>query len=224
MAESKDITQPLIPQTDSILSDLTTRVTEVLTRAQTSPQPLLADSSTTPIGIKLEGSNYALWSQVVEMYISGKDKLGYINGDSPQPPETDPSFRRWRTENAIVKGWLINSMDPSLIANFIRFPTTKQVWDSAATTYFDGTVSSQVYDLRRRVTRMKQAGGSIEKYYNNLQGLWREINFHRPNPLECAIDIQKYNSILYTFLDGLDDRLDKTRSDVLQLKPFPIVE
>ena len=47
--------------------------------------------------------------------------------------------------------------------------------------------------------------------------------------MECAIDIQKYNSILqedrvYTFLYGLDDRLDKTRSDVLQLKPFLIVE
>jgi hypothetical protein len=50
--------------------------------------------------------------------------------------------------------------------------------------------------------------------------------------MECAGDIQKYNSILqedqedrvYTFLDGLDDRLDKTRSDVLQQKPFPIVE
>ena len=229
MVESGDLTQSLIPHTNSILNDLTTKMTEVLTRAQTSPQPLLVDSSTAPIGIKLEGSNYALWSQVVEMYISGKDKLGYINGDSPQPPKTDPSLRRWRTENAIVKGWLINSMDPSLIANFIRFPTTKQVWDSAATTYFDGTVSSQVYDLRRRVTRMKQGGGSIEKYYNNLQGLWQEIDFRRPNPMECAIDIQKYNSILqedrvYTFLDGLDDRLDKTWSDVLQLKPFPTVE
>ncbi|KAL6319103.1 hypothetical protein AAG906_001576 [Vitis piasezkii] len=217
MVESGDLTQSLIPHTNSILNDLMTKMTEVLTRAQTSPQPLLADSSTAPIGIKLEGSNYALWSQVVEMYISGKDKLGYINGDSPQPPKTDPSLRRWRTENAIVKGWLINSMDPSLIANFICFPTTKQVWDSAATTYFDGTDSSQ------------QGGGSIEKYYNDLQGLWREIDFRRPNPMECAIDIQKYNSILqedrvYTFLDGLDDRLDKTRSDVLQLKPFPTVE
>ncbi|RVX04154.1 putative mitochondrial protein [Vitis vinifera] len=123
MAESGDLTQPLIPQTNSIVNDLTTKMTEI-----------------------------------VEMYISGKDKLGYINGDFPQPPETDPSFRRWRTENAIVKGWLINSMDPSLIANFIRFPTTKQ------------------------------------------------------------------EDHVYTFLDGLDDRLDKTRSDVLQLKPFPTVE
>ena len=29
---------------------------------------------------------------------------------------------------------------------------------------------------------------------------------------------------MYTFLDGLDDQLDKTRSDVFQLKPFPTVE
>ena len=53
----------------------------------------------------------------------GRDK--YINGDYPQPLETDLSFRRWRTENAMVKGWLINSMDHSLVMNFIRYPTTK---------------------------------------------------------------------------------------------------
>ena len=120
-------------------------------------------------------------------------------------------------------------MDSALVANFIRFPMAKQVWDSAAITYFDGNDTSQVYDLWCRVSRMRQAGGSIEKYYNDLQGLWREINFRHPNPMECANDIQKYNSILqedrvYTFLDGLDDRLDNIRSDVLQLKPFPTVE
>ncbi|RVW28069.1 hypothetical protein CK203_097961 [Vitis vinifera] len=76
---------------------------------------------------------------------------------------------------------------------------------------------------------MKQAGGSIEKYYNDLQGLWREIDFRCPNLMKCARDIQKYNSTLqedrvYVFLDGLDDRLDKIRSDVLQLQPFPTVE
>jgi len=76
---------------------------------------------------------------------------------------------------------------------------------------------------------MKQSGEPIEKYYNDLQGLWREIDFRRPNPMDCVHDIQKYNTLLqedrvYTFLDGLDDRLDKIRSDVLQLKPFLTVE
>ncbi|KAJ8625751.1 hypothetical protein MRB53_034281 [Persea americana] len=124
-------------------------MTEVLSRVQTSSSPII-DSPMVPISIKLDGSNYGLWSQVVEMYISGKDKLGYINGDYHHPPETDPSFRKWRTENAMVKGWLINSMDHSLVVNFIRYPTAKQVWDSAATTYFDGTDTSQAYAHVRR--------------------------------------------------------------------------
>ncbi|KAL4596183.1 hypothetical protein ACB092_12G146000 [Castanea dentata] len=47
--------------------------------------------------------------------------------------------------------------------------------------------------------------------------------------MNCATYIQKFNTILqedrvYIFLDGLDDRLDKIRSDVLQIRPFPIVE
>jgi hypothetical protein len=93
----------LNPQTESILTSLTTKMTEVLSRSQTSQYPPPANSSTTPISIKLNDSNFALWSQVVEMYISGKDKLGYINEDFPQPPKTDLTFRRWQTENAIVK-------------------------------------------------------------------------------------------------------------------------
>uniref|UniRef100_A0A2N9HID0 GAG-pre-integrase domain-containing protein n=1 Tax=Fagus sylvatica TaxID=28930 RepID=A0A2N9HID0_FAGSY len=214
-------------QSDSMLTKFTTKLTEALSKVQTPT--LSTEPPAAPIGIKLNDTNYALWSQVVEMYISGKDKLGYINEDLPQPPTTDPSFRKWRTDNAIVKGWLINSMDSSLIGNFIRFPTAKMVWDSIATTYFDGSDTSQVYDLRRRVMQLKQAGGSLEQYYNDLQGLWREIDFRRPNPMECAVDIHKYNTILqedrvYVFLDGLDDRLDKIRGDVLQLRPFPTVE
>ena len=163
------------------------------------------------------------------MFISGKDRLGYINGDLPQQELNDPSFRRWRTKNSLVKGWLIGSMNPSLVSNFIRFPIAKQVWDSIDVTYFDGTDTSQVYYLKIWVNRMKESGEPIEKYYNDLQGLWREIDFLRPNPMDCVYDIQKYSTLLqedcvYNFLDGLDDRLDKIKSDILQLKPFPTVE
>ena len=163
------------------------------------------------------------------MYISGKDKLGYINGDLPEFLQIDPAFKKWRTENAMVKGWFINSMDLKLVSNFIRFLMATAVWDSIATTYFNGGDTSQVYDLKRRVTRLKQGDRSIETYYNNLQGLWREIDFCRPNPMLCDADIQRYNLILqedrvYTFLDGLDDRLNKIRADVLQMQPFQTVQ
>ena len=47
----------------------------------------------------------------------------------------------------------------------------KQVWDSISTTYFDGADTSQVYELKRRVTQMGESGEPIESYYNGLQGL-----------------------------------------------------
>lgn len=183
--------------TSNILDDLTSKLTPILTQSQpqTHTQIPINESSAAQIGIKLNDTNYALWSQVVEMFIFGKDKLGYINGDITQPELTDSSYRRWRTENSIVKGRIINSMEPELIDNFIRFFTAKEVWDAIAITYFDGTDTSQVYDLKRKVTRLRQAQGSIETYYNKLQGLWREIDFRRPNPMTCESDIRRFNLI-----------------------------
>ena len=58
-------------------------------------------------------------------------------------------------------------MEISLVENFIRYPMAKKVLDYVATTYFLGTNTSQVYDLRRRLPQMKQAGGSIENYNND---------------------------------------------------------
>ena len=164
-------------------------MTQVLTQNQTQTGVPNQISSTVQIDIKLDDTNYALWSQVVEMYISGKDQLGYINRDFPQLPSTYLTFRTKRTKNAIVKEWLINFMDLTLITNFICFPTAKMVQDKIATTDFDGTNISQVYDLKRRVTRMRQTRKSIETYYNGLQGLCKEIDFHRPNLMECPTNI-----------------------------------
>jgi len=71
MGEWTDLTHQLNSQTEYTLTSLTTKMTEVLSRSQTSPLLPPVDSSTTPMGIKLDDSNFALWSQVIEMYISG---------------------------------------------------------------------------------------------------------------------------------------------------------
>ena len=65
-----------------------------------------------------------------------------------------------------------------------------------ATTYFDGNDTSQVYELRRHVARLQRVGNSLEKFYTELQGLWREIDFRHPNPMEYTTDIHHYNNLL----------------------------
>ena len=52
------------------------------------------------------------------------------------------SLAKTSWDTSIVEGWIINSMDSTLIGNFIHLSTTKQVWDSIAITYLDGIDTS----------------------------------------------------------------------------------
>ncbi|KAL3510952.1 hypothetical protein ACH5RR_030353 [Cinchona calisaya] len=79
---------------------------------------------------------------------------------------------------------------------------------------------------RKKVNQTKQNGGIIDQYFGTLQGYWREIDLRRPNLMKTDKDIHTYNQIiqeerLYIFLDGLDDKLDATRRDILNTHPIP---
>ena len=165
--------------------------------------------------------------QSVRMCLKAREKLNHITEASPA--SDDPRFNRWDIEDTIVKGWICNSLDKNLYGKFLRYPTAKEVWDAIATTFYDGSDAAQVFDLNKKVNKVKQAGRSIEEYYNELQDLWLEIDFRRPNPMECTNDIGKFNKFIqesrvYSFLDGLDDKLDNERANVLQMVPFPTLE
>ena len=103
MAELTDLMATGEKSSAAILDELTVKMQQALIQTQTSTH-LNSDNYGIQMGIKLDGQNYALWSQVMEMYITRKDKLGYILGDIPQPEPIDPTLRKWRTENAVVKG------------------------------------------------------------------------------------------------------------------------
>ena len=69
----------------------------------------------------------------------------------------------------------------------------------------------------------------METYYNDLQSLWQEIDYRRPNPMKCGTDIEIYNKIVqtnhvYTLLAGLDEMFNKIHSDILRTEPLPSVE
>lgn len=158
------------------------------------------------------------------MYVTDEDQLGCLIGELLPPHSTDPRFHNWCTEN---------SLEPHLISTFLRFPTAKTGQDAIATTYFDSTDTSQVYDLKWRTHQIWPASASIETYYNDHKSLWQEIDFRRLNQIKCDSDIKEHNSNLeedtvYIFLDGLDDCPDKARSDifhmVLQMASFPTIE
>ena len=83
---------------------------------------LTIHETSSPIHIKLDGSSYRVWSQVLEMHIAGKKKKGYITVRKAASKESDSSYDEWEAEavmttvflikmNAYPYHWLSNSFE-----------------------------------------------------------------------------------------------------------------
>jgi hypothetical protein len=175
---------------------------------------------------KLDGTNYSAWSQFVELYVTGKGKLGYLTGEKIKPAISDPSFSTWVEENAMLMSWLLNSMTPDINASFLRLPTAHDIWDAVAQTYFTGNDASQIYELRRKAHETRQQGKSLASYFSALQTIWQELDFLNPYDMESAKDTATLktrieNERVYDFLAGLDPGFDQIRVQVLAQNPTP---
>ncbi|KAK4721263.1 hypothetical protein R3W88_011496 [Solanum pinnatisectum] len=98
------------------------------------------------LGVKLNDKNYSLWSQVVEMFIASRGKMGYLLETIKEPLASDATYEKWSMDNSIVKSWLL----------FVRLPTTKNIWDTVSEIYHEGADRLVIYDLSCQAMRMKQ--------------------------------------------------------------------
>jgi hypothetical protein len=63
----------------------------------------------------LTTQNYSFWCQTVEMYVCGREKLRHLTGELTPPVVTDAAaYHRWVTDDVVVKGWLISSLETRL--------------------------------------------------------------------------------------------------------------
>ena len=97
--------------------------------------------------IRLNGDNFLRWSLSLRMYICGHGKIGYLNGEKPEPVKTSPQHEIWDAENSIVMAWLVNSMEEDISANYLGYSIAKDMWDNLNQMYSDLGNQSQIYEL-----------------------------------------------------------------------------
>ncbi|KAH9696724.1 reverse transcriptase Ty1/copia-type domain-containing protein [Citrus sinensis] len=118
---------------------------------------------------KLNGHNYLQWSQSVMMFICGKGKDDYLTSEAAMPEVSDPSFKRWKSENNMIMSWLINSMNNDIGENFLLFGTANDIWDAAKETYSssENTSDTLIY--------LKYTLGSAPTIQPCTRRLWNRI-------------------------------------------------
>jgi hypothetical protein len=64
-----------------------------------NPIIIKQETSGFPVSVILNETNYTLWSQLMEMRIGARNKVGYLTGAVAKPALNDPNYDIWITEN-----------------------------------------------------------------------------------------------------------------------------
>ena len=102
--------------------------------------------------------------------------------------------------------------------------TAKEIWDAVAKTFYDGTDETQLFELNRRSFSTRQNGRPLAAYYNELIGIFQEIDTRLMSEEDDVSHVVSLNKILgrlrvHIFLAGLDAEFNQARGEILRKDP-----
>lgn len=204
-----------------------------------NPQhPLYLHGSDGPNSVtvdKLTGiGDYRRWQRSMEIALSSKRKLGFINGQVVKDEGDRVKGELWDTCNDTVIGWIMGSVTDSIKQTIMYMLTAKEIWEYLEKRYSVSNGSLK-YKLNRDLYNHKQNNSSVNEYYTQMRGIWEELESldHLPQIVTEGEDIirfmealekQKEERKLFQFLNGIDESYSAQRSQLLMLIPLPSVE
>lgn len=107
-------------------------------------------------------SNYISWSKAMHMALSGKNKLGFINGVIEKPTEGN-RLVSWQCNNDIIASWIVNSVSKEIAASLVYTGSVKDIWDELKDRYRQVS-GPHIYQLRKELANTLQGTLSVETY------------------------------------------------------------
>lgn len=186
-------------------------------------------SNASIINMKLKGTeNYSIWANAMELALTVKNKIGFIDGTEIKDFDNDVLGKQWDRCNSVVLSWILNSISEELYSGQVFSKIAKDVWDELKETYskIDGSV---IYNLYKQINSTVQDGSPISDYYHKLNSLWRQYDILTKLP-KCTCNssaaITEFDNRLklMQFLMGLDDSYQPLRTSLLSKDPLPSVK
>lgn len=77
---------------------------------------------------KLNGDNYGEWKRAAEIFLSAKNKLGFVNGTCVKPNSNSSQLGYWERCNNLVLSCILHSVELEIRRSILYFQTATEVW------------------------------------------------------------------------------------------------
>ncbi|CAM8966871.1 unnamed protein product [Rhodiola kirilowii] len=176
----------------------------------------------------LEGQeNYAVWKRSMQIALSGRYKLGFVEGKYPKPEDVVMAAR-WQRCNDVIMSWLINSVSEKIVGEILHAKDVMTAWEILESSYA-GTDLARKSELHRELGNLMQGELSVAMYKRKLESLWQELDGLKvskcSNVGKCACckqaDEDCKGDRVIKFLMGLNDEYASVRTHVFSLSEVP---
>nr|KYP60497.1 Retrovirus-related Pol polyprotein from transposon TNT 1-94 [Cajanus cajan] len=163
----------------------------------------------------------------MQVALSMKNKLAFIDGTLPKPASTDSTFATWNRANNVIISWLYNSVSKDIITSILFVSTAQEIWD-VLKTRFSRKNGPRIFQLRRQLMSLHQGMDDISTYYTKLKSIWEELSDYKPT-FQCTCgglqQLQSFTESEYmmSFLMGLNESFSQIRGQILLSDPLPSI-
>lgn len=87
------------------------------------------DTSLKLVANVFKGVGFKGWKRSMSNALSGKNKLGFVNGTITRSTTSSSQGIAWDRVNDTIIGWIMNGVDENIGKNILWLKTTNKVWD-----------------------------------------------------------------------------------------------
>lgn len=107
------------------------------------------------ISMILSEDNYNQWSRSMEIALSSKLKLGFVDGTYLKPAVSSPLLVYWTRCNNMVTSWILNSLSIDIRNSVVYMKSACDIWRDLAIRYSQSNVP-KLFQLRSEISHLAQ--------------------------------------------------------------------
>lgn len=138
-------------------------------------------SFTHPLSIKLDDTNFLIWSQQVEaVIIAHKLHRFVVNPDIPlkyssevdrAQDKVSDAYEKWLVQDQMLFTWLLSSLSDSFLPRVLGCKHSWEAWDKIQK-HFHSTMKAKVRQLRSELKSTKKGTRSVNEYVLRIKSIF----------------------------------------------------